>query len=80
MSQDERMRKYKEQYGAGAAKDGRRDQKPPRPKGPEAGRPRAGGGAGSAKPKPARPESAKAEAAKTGLIGRIKRLFGGGKG
>lgn len=74
------MRKYKEQYGAGAAKDGRRDQKPPRPKGQDAGRPRTGGGAEGAGPKPARPEGARAEAPKTGLIGRIKRLFGGGKG
>jgi ATP-dependent RNA helicase RhlB len=70
VSQDERMRKYKEKYGAGAAPEGR-DQGNQRGQGSKGPRPKAAQGT--------RPQAPEPTPSKAGLLGRIKRLFGGGK-
>jgi ATP-dependent RNA helicase RhlB len=85
VSQDERMRRYKEKYGAnpGAPADERRGQRAEGSKGQGSPRPRPqpraeGPGAGAARAEQRKPSSAAPE--KPGILGRIKRLFGGKKG
>jgi ATP-dependent RNA helicase RhlB len=90
VSQDERMRRYKEKYGEAPEGRDQRGQSSksskgpqrgqgsngPRQKSPEGARPQTPGGGDAQRKAPAAPA---ANIPKAGLLGRIKRLFGGGK-